>query len=234
MKNIIFKPSTLGINNIIPPPSPSKKNMPEWFLKTAPYFLNNKKPIKSDGSGNLTVKKCIPFLDSMQSGYTIVTPCDILINTDSSYKNKIMWNIDFQIIVALDNNQSGGLKSPNGYDEQIYRWENLWHITTPKGYSCMFSHPQNRFDLPFLTMSGIVDTDLHINPISVPFFIKNDFDGIIPKGTPIISIFPFKRESWKSHIEEYDEKNTFEGSMIIKSYLQNAYKKLYWSKKEYL
>ena len=34
--------------------------------------------------------------------------------------------------------------------------------------------------------------------INFPFFIKEGFTGLIPYGTPIVQIIPFKRDDWKS------------------------------------
>jgi len=33
--------------------------------------------------------------------------------------------------------------------------------------------------------------------------MKNNFEGLIPKGTPVIQVIPFKRDNWKSNI--YDK-----------------------------
>ena len=61
----------------------------------------------------------------------------------------------------------------------------------------MITHPLNRNDLPFITISGIVDGNFAISADgNVPFYIKNNFEGIIPQGTPIAQLIPFYRQNW--------------------------------------
>jgi hypothetical protein len=43
---------------------------------------------------------------------------------------------------------------------------------------------------------------------NIPFFIKEGFTGIIPKGTPIAQIIPYERQEWisketPSNLKEY-------------------------------
>ena len=65
-----------------------------------------------------------------------------------------------------------------------------FNIKLPKDYSLLFLSPINRFDLPFLSITGIVDCDMYTGTVHFPFFIKNSFTGIIEKGTPIVQIIP--------------------------------------------
>jgi len=71
----------------------------------------------------------------------------------------------------------------------------------PEGYSALYSQPFNRFELPFLTTSGIIDNDKVKLPGTMPFFIIKGFSGVIPAGTPYAQILPFKRENWESEID---------------------------------
>jgi hypothetical protein len=88
-------------------------------------------------------------------------------------------------------------------DRFIVKFNNFWTIQTPPGYSLMFTHPLNRIDLPFTTISGLVDTDLFFdNLINFPARWHDvDFNGVLPKGTPVAQCIPVKREGWKSRIE---------------------------------
>jgi antitoxin (DNA-binding transcriptional repressor) of toxin-antitoxin stability system len=89
-------------------------------------------------------------------------------------------------------------KNPEGYYKEHFAWFPEWSVETPPGYSALYTHPLNRFELPFLTVSGIIDNDKVILPGSMPFFVKEGFVGIIEAGTPIAQIIPFKREDWES------------------------------------
>jgi hypothetical protein len=106
-------------------------------------------------------------------------------------------------------------------------------LSLPKGYSCIIMHPLNRHDLPFLTLSGIVDADSMLHNGSIPFYIKEDFEGLIKAGTPILQVIPFKRESWKI-VEKRGlfEKAAVNGKRSL-NYTYGWYKKFSWNKKEY-
>jgi hypothetical protein len=54
-------------------------------------------------------------------------------------------------------------------------------------------------------MSGIVESDIWGLPVFTAFFLKRNFIGVIPKGTPIFQIVPIKRDSWESECIETDE-----------------------------
>jgi hypothetical protein len=44
-------------------------------------------------------------------------------------------------------------------DRFLIKFHNLWIIEAPDGYAVLFTHPFNRFDLPFTTLTGLVDCD---------------------------------------------------------------------------
>jgi hypothetical protein len=56
--------------------------------------------------------------------------------------------------------------------------------------------------LPFFTLSGVTDTDTWGGSDVLNFALKKDFEGVIPAGTPIVQIIPFRRETWDFEIEE--------------------------------
>ena len=56
-------------------------------------------------------------------------------------------------------------------------------------------HPANRDDLPFRSLTGLVSADRFINAgINFPaLWLRPDFDGVLPKGTPVAQCFPVPR-----------------------------------------
>ena len=44
-------------------------------------------------------------------------------------------------------------------DQFVLKFNNFWTIETPPGYSMLITHPFNRPDLPFTTLTGLVDCD---------------------------------------------------------------------------
>jgi hypothetical protein len=90
------------------------------------------------------------------------------------------------------------------------------------------THPLNRTDLPFYTLSGIVDSDNYMGEGKVPFFIKKDFTGIIPAGTPIVQIIPIKTdEVWKSEKAEHLMQERDKQQWLLRTSITGYYKKVF-------
>jgi len=114
------------------------------------------------------------------------------------------------------------------------KWINHWAIRTPKGYSTMFVQPMHRESV-FTILPGIVDTDEYYAPINFPMVINDpNFEGLIPKGTPIAQVIPFKRESWKMEIggeKELAEQEKVGQKLLTKFF--DRYKTMFRANKEY-
>jgi hypothetical protein len=244
-KKISFIPFSVDYNENIHKVSPASKTIPEWFRKTKNqvndeknYGLSTEKPSNT----NQTIKSCIPFLDAMMTGYTYTLPIDVEVKfIDGNYECR--WRLELDLIgihnpktYELMPFSSESSKTNNPY-EQIFRWHNPFGIITPPGYSVFFTHPINRFELPFRTFTGVVDTDSYNASVQFPFTftkeIQKDKPLIIEKGTPVAQFFPFKRENWVSEHLEYDLEyhNEFQDNFFSKIY--KSYKTQYWAKKKY-
>lgn len=207
---------TINIQN----PEPASKKISNWF-RTLPGVI----------SGVETVKKCVPFLDSMTAGYTISLTADVVYDNGAK---KFSHNSSLDIVSQHMPEQVQGIDLPNEYDSQPYKWTNFFAVKTPRGYSTLFIHPINRVDLPFYSIAGIVDTDNYPVPVNFPFFIKKEFDGIIPEGTPIIQAIPFKRDDWEMIIDEsgkYVVPLGFESERLSPPF--GYYKRKFWKRKRY-
>jgi hypothetical protein len=230
-KKINFVPNSELAEKNIPHPTPSKKFIPEWY-KNLQYKINKDYLWRTPkGQTNLTVKSCIPVFDAITAGYMITTPADIYVSKDPRYA-KFMWEVSWDLVTGHHSSQLGDMVIPEGYEENPFKWEVEWSIETPRGYSLLFTHPFYRFDLPFITLTGITDNDDHKMPINLPFLLKNDFEGLIPKGTPIAQVIPIKREVWVSDIKEHNEYARFDVDMV-KSIIERSYKKTVWKRKKY-
>jgi hypothetical protein len=210
--------------------TPAKTHVPEWYKKI-PKWKNNE--IFEIGKGfNITVKHCMPFLDSLTAGYMIVLPHDLYVKNNNGAPF-ITWNITDFPPIARQELASSDLV-PTGHHPTEFVWQSGVSNTIPIGYSMLFTHPLNRYDLPFTTLSGVVDGGLVMNPRGqIPFFIKEGFEGIIPQGTPIIQLIPYRQENWthkktKGLLKESNEHNLKTGSLIY-----GWYKKTFWTRKKY-
>lgn len=209
-------------------PSPAINNLPKWY-KEMDGYIGGKKTIFRNFA-NPTMKKCIPVLDSMATGYIIKTWTDIYFDS-----NDITWSMTDAGIKAVEGHPLEQLENypiSSYYQNAALKWINPWKITTPKGYSCLFITPVGH-NLPFKLIEGIVDTDTFPLTINFPFLLKNNFNGLMPRGTPIVQVIPFKRDSFKSENEKFNEKKYARLKNLHDSSFINKYKNLWWSKKEY-
>lgn len=215
---ITFVPGTKEIEDSVMSPQPAKKFIPDWY-----------KNIKA-GRDIINVKKCIPFLDSMSSGYIQTTWCDINI-TEEEDGVKVFFNSQVPI---LGSRKTSDMPVDKSFHETEFVWHRPWSTILPDGYSALIAHPLNRVDLPFITISGIVDFDKSIHaPIgNIPFFIKKGFTGTIPAGTPMFQLIPFKREDWNSEDQSYSD-IFWQKKLNERKNLVDVYKKMVWQKKHY-
>jgi hypothetical protein len=221
--------------------------LPEWYKKMSPFF-----EIKN--TTELTVKKCIPILDALTTGYVLVTTSDYYFNYDEktnliefSGENIVGTSHGSQKAITFHpTDQIGEMPVSPEFIKYAFKWGSDWLIKTPKGYSTIFTHPFNAPYLPFYTLTGVVDTDTYTMPVLFPFLMKNNFIGVIEKGTPVVQIIPFKRDDWKKKIYDkissYSSKDLTSTADVYFSKRFNAegklvggvYKKEYRKKKKYL
>lgn len=198
------------------PPVPAKKMVPEW------YKNGDSSIIDSEGNLKSGMKKCVPFLDIMVSGYMLLLGEDAVVTIKDgipTIKNSIVYERDKQMGATI--------VRPAGHYQNNFVWHNPWAWKTPKGWSTIITHPYNRFDLPFTTLSGFMESDNIVLGGSLPFYLKQGFEGVIPAGTPIAQIIPVKRNKWSSKV--INNAVVFDGSYTGEGH----YKRYQWRKKHY-
>jgi hypothetical protein len=216
-------------------PKPADKDVPFWYKKS-PSFTNGKKMPYLDGTMSSTVKRCMPVFDAMTAGYLIYSFCDISITQTVSQETGeplpvYSWPtgnpIGFHPVSQAEFHPAN-----NGFSYP--KWNSIWGIKTPPGYSCLFVTPFHR-DLPFTILPGVVDTDKYYNPVNFPFVLNNsNFEGIIPAGTPIAQVFPFKRENWKMEFgNKKDLKEQKNHLMAVRNVFFDGYRQRFRQPKEY-
>jgi hypothetical protein len=241
-KKIIFQSAKKHADLFLNVPEPSYKNIPFWYKQQKLFSNNendflkaNKKAVLEENKFHYTYKTCTPLVDTLTSGYIIKTSADMLILNlgKETYEPEIQWNVSWNLADKQNDEVLGNYPVPHGYYPGLFRWTIDYKVITPTGYSLWITHPSHRHDLPFLTINGFVDTDKHPNHLVLPFFIQNNFEGIIPKGTPIAQIIPIKRDSWHHEHTKYNPDEDNYVSDYVKTSFIRAYKKKYWTKKEY-
>lgn len=220
-------------------PVPTIKALPDWY-KDADRFsmMPNGEPwIGPDGGKIVTWKACPAIYDVMGTGYVYRTPCDIeFFKTESGIVSARV--LDDQYADFLHHRAPmAQFMHPLGYQKTHFAWWADWAVELPKGYSAIYSHPFNRFDLPFYTTGGIIDNDKVTLPGTMPFFIIDGWTGILPAGTPYAQIIPFKREDWTSQIVLESQEKLFEknrdNSFKYRVPGGGIYQKEVWERRKY-
>lgn len=233
---IKFIPGFTGHSGRLTAPMPAVRNVPEWYKSLAKFDKSNdditlgvKNNIGADGA-MVATKMCMPFFDALTGGYHYVLEDDVHVDMDETGKPILSWDGD---VMMVDKRPTIELPVPDNCHPIHYGWRMNWYYETPPGYSVLITHPMNRYDLPFYTMSGIVESDIWGLPVFTAFFLKRNFIGTIKKGTPIFQIIPFKREDWELVEVETDEELDKHELMAEnrRSRLYGYYKQTAWRRK---
>lgn len=235
-KKIIFRPTTDLTEEVTPAPEPIKNDISKWYKNLKRYINDG---IISDGSKDFfnsrTAKTCIPFFDSMTYGYSYKLPYDIFCTYNKEGERKVQWGkTDEGYVGSHKIEQIGEYPIPQGYENIILKVNTTWCVQTPPGYSLLYMHPLGRFDLPFYSFHGIVDSDKFYKNVNMPMVLKVGFEGTIKAGTPISQLIPIKRESWVSEKKKFyeDNYNPYVDNIMALINLEGFYKNNKWVKKE--
>jgi len=235
-KKITFKPLSELAEGVVPRPEPARIYTPEWW-KSMPAFVNGGKPeFKQDGMPDSSVKMCVPFADTFRFGYIQCTWTDIHVEPHEYDKDSFVLHTasEPKALSIRTHSQLSEFHQVDSYYPLELVWKTQWVPKLPKGYSALLVHPLNRDDLPFTTLSGIIDADKYHQDDdgNHPFYIKRGFSGIIPAGTPMYQIIPFKRDDWVSDVEAYSKQVVYDG-LKAHNKLWGAYKDRVWTKKNF-
>jgi len=222
VKNIIFT-SVFDVSDQYAPRL-ATKCIPDWYKKMESRFPKEKKP-----DSMRTIKKCIPVLDAITAGYIIVSPCDVYVSLIDGEPN---FNSPITDLIQFHPRKQGYLH-PSVNEFPFPKWMNPWAIKTPKGYSCLFVPPMHNPNEWFTILEGIVDTDTYSASVNFPFVLKNPTaEFMIPAGTPIAQVIPFKRNEWVSKVSKDRSEHT-KIVMYLQSQFFDRYKRMFWERKSY-
>ena len=238
MKKILFHPMTKFTDLVLDIPKPSSYSLPGWYKKIPLEAEGYDKPGLSDfnsKASNLTIKGCTPFLDALTAGYMVTLPADLEVKKAVTGDLYFNWRSEIGLISLHTPEQHPGLPNIVHNQSLVVKFSFNFTIRTPKGYSCLFTHPLNRNELPFRTFSGIVDTDGYTQEVQFPFQLNQEITEpmIIEAGTPICQIIPFKREGWKMSFKARKQKEIQNSRLFYGLKVLNIYKDRYWNKKSW-
>jgi hypothetical protein len=211
MEPVVFKHTALEYNefNI----TPASRTYPKWY-KEAPVYQKDDTSESAKGS----FKKCGPFTDSFSLGYMMPLQKDVKIAFVNGVRKVSSFVAADPVLIpseGIHNNPT--LPVPSGFSSEGFAWKTKNIIHIPDGYRALLTHPLNQYDLPFITLSAVINGGFTLQTGNVPVFLRDDFEGIIPEGTPIFQIILFKADEWISEIDpslidKVSERNSDTGS----------------------
>ena len=185
MIEFLCSPADQGV---LAPPLPAKEAMPDWFKRLPPIDKARRSPTNHA----LTVKRCMPFLDALTTGW--ILPLAATVRLEIRDEGRIVdagWDFDRVMVSNHSIHQvTGNPREPRPPS----KFHNYWTIRTPPGWSCLFVPPLNRPNPVVEVVAGVVDTDSYVSQIHFPFFaIAADGHYVLEKGTPLVQVIPFRR-----------------------------------------
>lgn len=184
-----------ALEPILPKPVPAAKALPDWF-RAMPSEVT-----ASTLGGEMvrTLKHCPPVIDALSGGVLIPLAADLTVSG-----GMVSWDWDPPILQdARITRAPVGLHVPEQATGAPFRLDigavlkfmNFWTLEVPEGFSLLFTHPLNREDLPFRSLSGVVDCDLFRDGyVHFPaLWTDPGFEGVLSKGTPVAQVFALPR-----------------------------------------
>jgi hypothetical protein len=228
--NFFYEEENIAKNTIIS----SSHSIPEWYRKI-PLYVNE----ENEDDKLPSVKHCFPFIEAVTAGYLLLTDEEYVIK--QAPEGMLVTTSSGTDLHPRYKTQNSEPPRPHGYYSLKFPWQVKLSIEIPEGYSCLFTQPLNRFDLPFFSYSAIIDGHYIMPPGIIAFSIREDFEGVIPIGTPFIQIIPFKKEEFilqrKDGLIQSTQENFNEiRKDVVKEQWRaqkENYRKNHWKKKSY-
>ena len=183
-----------ALAGMLPKPVAARDALPEW-LRTMPRQVTSEmheEPVR-------TVKQCPPFVDAMTHGFVIPLPCDVTVRAGT-----LSWNWEAPPLAASHHPRAPvSFHAPaqvegtpfQRADQVVVKFNSFWTIELEPGWSLLAMHPVNRDDLPFRTLTGLVDCD-RFNEVGLLFpsvWLEPAWDGVLPRGMPVAQCVPVRR-----------------------------------------
>jgi len=183
----LCKPEDEGV---IASPVPAKSYIPDWVRRLPAVDESQLSPTDT----GLTIKRCMPFLDAMNTGWIIPLAATVRLDIrDGGARVEAGWDFDRTLVSFHGPHQVRGNPAE---PRAACKFHNFWTIVTPPGWSCLFVNPLNRPNGFFDVVAGVVDTDTYQSPVHFPFFpTAPDGLHVIEKGSTMVQVIPFRRDT---------------------------------------
>lgn len=207
--------------DLLPRPVPARQALPGWLKAMAPRV-----PSALHGREIRSVKQCPPFVDAMGHGFLVLLPCDVQVQD-----GRFRWHWDLPTLGTPEHPRSPlsfhvaeqlqGLPGHDGVSAAL-KFNSFWTIELPPGWSLFATHPVNRDELPFRTLTGLVDADRFVDAgINFPArWLQPGFEGLLPRGTPVAQCFPVPRETLDLRCEPLEPAQAVRYGALVAEVLQ--------------
>lgn len=114
----------------------------------------------------------------------------------------------------------------------LLKFANPWVIETPIGWSVQFKNPANDWSNDIHILEGVVDTDKYHQQVNFPYIWTGSEVGewIIPKGTPLIQVIPFRRNYLPMDVKTFDLNRMAKVQAKLSSVFSDRYRRFFWHK----
>jgi hypothetical protein len=198
----------------------AKNCIPEWWKRMRIMDYAN-------GNTNHSIRSCPAMDDWLKSGWLLTSTRDILVlcgNDKNDNDSTRFQSVDLEGRSYEESSSSRSHPAAQFHNvfeyisddentmniKDAFKFRAPWNVVTPEGYSVFYLDPflfQNKY---FAVWQGIIDTDKfhrNMDNSQIIFYPRVNHSFVIPKGTPILQIIPFKREEW---VASYQFKDVYE------------------------
>jgi len=205
----------------------AKNIIPDWWKRMRIMDFAN-------GNTNHSIRSCPAMDDWLKSGWIIVSTRDMLVLCGNDRDDD-----DATCFQTVDLDQKGYQSIASSRSHPVAQYHNVfeylkngdnptnirdafkmrapWNVATPEGYSVFYLDPFLFQNEHFAVWQGIIDSDKfnkNMDNSQIIFYPKVNHSFVIPKGTPLVQIIPFKRDEWVASyqfrdIDDYQKNLSF-------------------------
>lgn len=213
-------------------PELSKMTRIQLASEVIPAWLNEQKNYENSRH---RFQNCPGMADLMRAGYIITAWDDIRIKANRA-----------GVVVKLEKSYThpaepmtaavvAGVTNPDGIGLHVSKLNAPWSVTTRKGYSAMVLPAT--YHSPFLddlhVYGGIVDYD-EFHTINFIFSPLRECELLIPAGTPLLQVIPYKRETMEGVTGSSTQRDRDKHYFTFPTRVRSAYRKFFHKRKTYL
>ncbi|MEM6279720.1 MAG: hypothetical protein AAF733_09595 [Verrucomicrobiota bacterium] len=194
------------------PPAPAAKFYPKWLRSLKSHYHRETEfqtyPPELKTRQNATIKACPAVNDYLRTGFVLPLWCDFAItfHKDGGFSWQTP-NNEFEITTHPREQYD---TMPNrGFPTEL-KFISPWYCRTPPGYSFRALPCYYHFDHLWSALPGVVHADQnHTTHINALFHIEEG-QIVLPRGTPMMHIIPFRREKYELDVHVATEDDTDE------------------------